>query len=53
MQEELKKDLVKSNIKNQGPQFENIIFLKKIPRDPRHNSKIDYQKLRLLIAEKF
>lgn len=53
MKEELKKDLVKSNIKNQGPQFENIIFLKKIPRDPRHNSKIDYQKLRLLIAEKF
>jgi len=30
--------------------FANIVFVRKIPRDPRHNSKIDYEKLRLLLS---
>ena len=25
--------------------YDRIIYTKKIPRDPRHNSKIDYNKL--------
>jgi acyl-CoA synthetase (AMP-forming)/AMP-acid ligase II len=29
--------------------FDKITFLKKIPRDPRHNSKIDYEKLKTLL----
>lgn len=41
---------IKSEIKqNLNFTFENIIFIKKIPRDPRHNSKIDYAKLSELI----
>ncbi len=31
-------------------QIDRIVFLKKIPRDPRHNSKIDYEKLRTFIV---
>jgi len=31
---------------------ERILFIKKIPRDPRHNSKIDYAKLSTLVSEK-
>ncbi len=54
LQDGLKKDLVRSNIKKQDHPFEKIIFLEKIPRDPRHHSKVDYQKLRmLLMAETF
>jgi acyl-CoA synthetase (AMP-forming)/AMP-acid ligase II len=29
--------------------LDSIIWLKKIPRDPRHNSKIDYQKLKQIL----
>lgn len=28
---------------------DQVIFLKKIPRDPRHNSKVDYEKLSALL----
>jgi acyl-CoA synthetase (AMP-forming)/AMP-acid ligase II len=49
LKDELQREAVRSNIKKLGQTFEKIIFLKKIPRDPRHNSKIDYQKLRLLL----
>lgn len=31
---------------------EDIVFLSKIPRDPRHNSKIDYEKLREILHRK-
>jgi acyl-CoA synthetase (AMP-forming)/AMP-acid ligase II len=48
-EDKLKKDSVKSNFENVSHLFEEIIVLKKIPRDPRHNSKIDYQKLMLLL----
>ncbi|MCF0069474.1 AMP-binding protein [Dyadobacter sp. CY261] len=30
--------------------FQDILFVPKIPRDPRHNSKIDYEKLRTLLS---
>ena len=42
-----KKDSVKNRINALELKFEEIIFIKKIPRDPRHNSKIDYPKLKL------
>jgi acyl-CoA synthetase (AMP-forming)/AMP-acid ligase II len=29
--------------------FNKIVFLKKMPRDPRHHSKIDYEKLKTLL----
>lgn len=51
LKDELKKDFVKKNIENTSDLFEKIIFLKKIPRDSRHNSKIDYEKLRLLLIK--
>lgn len=38
-------------IKEHGILFDEIIFIKKIPRDPRHNSKIDYDKLRLTLPK--
>lgn len=34
------------NIKSSKIVYDEIILLDKIPRDPRHNSKIDYDKLR-------
>jgi olefin beta-lactone synthetase len=34
-----------------GINFDQIIFLEKIPRDPRHNSKIDYNLLQLRLNE--
>ena len=30
--------------------FKQVLFLKKIPRDPRHHSKIDYQKLAMQLG---
>ena len=32
--------------------FADIVFVSKVPRDPRHNSKIDYEKLRLLLLRR-
>ena len=48
LNDKLKKESVESAIKSADNPIEQIIFLKKIPRDPRHNSKIDYQKLKVL-----
>lgn len=31
-------------------EFDKLVFIKKIPRDPRHHSKIEYGKLRSLIG---
>lgn len=39
------KNAIKNNVLEKCPNVAGIIFLNKIPRDPRHNSKIDYQKL--------
>lgn len=43
-----KDDVAKTRqkIENSTPIFEKIIFIKKMPRDPRHHSKIDYDVLR-------
>ena len=41
------KETVKNKINSLEMKFEKIVFIKKIPRDPRHNSKIDYPKLKL------
>ena len=40
-----KRDEITNEIKSKGILFDDIIFVNKIPRDPRHNSKIDYDKL--------
>lgn len=31
--------------------FEKIVWVERIPRDPRHNSKIDYGKLRAIVKQ--
>jgi olefin beta-lactone synthetase len=49
LNDERKKENVKQAIEAGPASFDRIIFIKKIPRDPRHNSKIDYQKLELLL----
>jgi len=36
-------------IKSSGLLYEDIRFVNHIPKDPRHFSKIDYEKLRLLL----
>lgn len=42
----------KINDHTKGNAIEKTLFIKKIPRDPGHNSKIDYQRLTALLAEK-
>lgn len=48
---------LKENVKNAihllPNALENIIFIKKIPIDPRHNSKIDYEKLKLFMQKQY
>lgn len=51
LKDKLQRDRVEHKIKNDGHEFEELFFLKKIPRDPRHNSKIDYEKLRELFIQ--
>ncbi|TDE16324.1 AMP-binding protein [Dyadobacter psychrotolerans] len=45
------KDSVKSAIQLTLDTLEDIIFVDKMPRDPRHNSKIDYEKLKVLVQK--
>ena len=45
------KNFVVNEIKKYDNLIESIVFLGKIPRDPRHNSKIEYQTLRSFLAE--
>ncbi len=45
LNEKLKRTSVKNIIRGHDNQLKEIIFVEKIPRDPRHNSKIDYEKL--------
>jgi acyl-CoA synthetase (AMP-forming)/AMP-acid ligase II len=40
------KKAVESAIRAMPLVFDRICFLKKVPRDPRHHSKIDYEKLK-------
>jgi hypothetical protein len=32
--------------------YDKIVILNKIPRDQRHNSKIDYPQLKLILSKK-
>lgn len=43
------RNAVSAAIKSLPGAFGDIVFVPKIPRDPRHNSKIDYEKLRILL----
>ena len=45
-------DFVRSAVGSLPEAFEDIVFIPKIPRDPRHNSKIDYEKLRVMLSRK-
>lgn len=45
------KNAVEEKAGASGIDFEKIIFMQKIPRDPRHNSKIDYALLRQQLNE--
>jgi acyl-CoA synthetase (AMP-forming)/AMP-acid ligase II len=45
LKEKLKRTSVKNIIREYDNQLKEIIFVEKIHRDPRHNSKIDYEKL--------
>ena len=55
------KKIKKNNIENQvitaikasNIFYQDIIFIKKMPRDPRHYTKIDYQKLRNMFYDGF
>lgn len=50
---ELEKDVnvraIESDIRDAGIPFNSVRMLNAIPRDPRHNSKIDYEKLRKMV----
>lgn len=43
------KQLIAEHIKKADITFDEIKFITKAPRDPRHNSKIDYEKLKKLV----
>ncbi len=45
------KEKIKSKIIGLNLKYDTIKFIKKIPRDPRHHSKIDYEALRVLLSE--
>ncbi len=40
-----KRDSVKNIIKENNSELDDIVFIKKIPKDSRHNTKIDYDNL--------
>lgn len=46
-----KNQFVVSQILEQYPVIQAVKILKKIPRDPRHNSKIDYERLKQLLHD--
>lgn len=50
LQNGAKKSDIEQNLKHLSIIQNKIQFVKKIPRDPRHNSKIDYEKLLLLLT---
>jgi acyl-CoA synthetase (AMP-forming)/AMP-acid ligase II len=53
LKEKLKRTSVKNIIRGQDNKLKEIIFVEKIPRDPRHNSKIDYEKLLKILGNNF
>jgi acyl-CoA synthetase (AMP-forming)/AMP-acid ligase II len=49
LEDKSSKAFVKNKISKSAVNFDEIIFIKKMPRDPRHNSKIDYAKLKEIV----
>lgn len=45
----LPKEKLEQELKSRGFVFNKLVILKHIPRDPRHNSKIDYDKLKQIV----
>lgn len=43
--------IIREKINNTKLHYNGVIVVNKIPRDPRHNSKIDYEKLRLKLKK--
>jgi acyl-CoA synthetase (AMP-forming)/AMP-acid ligase II len=52
LSDKCEKEMIRTRVKALSPYFDNVIFVSKIPRDPRHHSKIDYEKLHLKLAKK-
>jgi acyl-CoA synthetase (AMP-forming)/AMP-acid ligase II len=46
------KEAVQTKVMALLPHIDKVIFTKSIPRDPRHHSKIDYEKLHVILAQK-
>ncbi|HWV28152.1 MAG TPA: AMP-binding protein [Dyadobacter sp.] len=46
------RNAVAAAIKSLPEAFGDIVFVPKIPRDPRHNSKIDYERMRSLLSRR-
>ena len=42
-------DKVKHAVDHLAIETKKVVFFRKIPRDPRHHSKLDYSKLRKLL----
>lgn len=45
----LEHEKLEQELKSRGFVFDKLVILKHIPRDPRHNSKIDYDKLKQIV----
>ncbi len=46
LKDKSKKPAIIAGLKNSVLRFDAVLFLRKIPRDPRHHSKIDYAQLK-------
>lgn len=45
-------EIIRAKISATELKYQKLSFVMKIPRDPRHNSKIDYEKLRKTIKNR-
>jgi hypothetical protein len=45
------KNIVKDKINDLNIPYSDVVFTDKIPRDPRHNSKIDYDRLKIQLLK--
>lgn len=50
MHDRSRRDMVGDRCKGLPFRVDEVVFLKKMPRDPRHFSKIDYERLKVMIA---
>lgn len=49
LKDDARKTEVEERLKTMSLNFDRIIFLDKLPRDPRHHSKIDYERLKKML----